>query len=247
MGSGWRLPFPCSFVRFDNYCDAYHGTFPRCLCPADYMLYSEKQSRSNSRWMRLISPSNNRRELVLLSRLAQTMAIHANPPVKQSQQYSACESPRPLSTYLLPSVPSTPPHQPLEPNDARLSILPSEGMRPQLVLGMSGIKRKCRSRVAEFISADRIIVFVQPRHPLRAAHDTSRDISTHRILELNRMPPAKTPMSKIEHCDRCFARRNLSVNELQRRTCILQQHSRRFRRSIFPSGYKSTDDPPTLR
>ena len=40
----------------------------------------EKQSQSNLRWMRLISPNNNRREaFVLLSRLAQTMAIHANP------------------------------------------------------------------------------------------------------------------------------------------------------------------------
>lgn len=39
----------------------------------------EKQSQSNLRWMRLISPNNNRREAVLLSRRAQTMAIHANP------------------------------------------------------------------------------------------------------------------------------------------------------------------------
>lgn len=39
----------------------------------------EKQSQSNLRWMRLISPNNNRREAVLLSRPAQTMAIHANP------------------------------------------------------------------------------------------------------------------------------------------------------------------------
>lgn len=75
--------------------------FPLSLPPLTmrYVLYSEKQSRSNSRWMRLISPSNNRRELVLLSRLAQTMAIHANPLAKQSRQYSACESPRPPSTY----------------------------------------------------------------------------------------------------------------------------------------------------
>lgn len=45
---------------------------------------SEKQSRRNLRWMRLISPNNNRRELVLLSRPAQTMAIHANPRAKRS-------------------------------------------------------------------------------------------------------------------------------------------------------------------
>lgn len=44
--------------------------------------------------MRLISPNNNRRELVLLSRLAQTMAIHANPRAKRRRRYSACESPR---------------------------------------------------------------------------------------------------------------------------------------------------------
>lgn len=50
------------------------------------VLYSEKQSRSNSRWMRLILPNNNRRELVLLSRLAQTMAIHANPRAKRNRQ-----------------------------------------------------------------------------------------------------------------------------------------------------------------
>lgn len=52
----------------------------------------EKQSRSNLRWMRLISPNNNRREAVLLSRPTQTMAIHAN-PWPESRQYSLCESP----------------------------------------------------------------------------------------------------------------------------------------------------------
>lgn len=36
--------------------------------------------------MRLISPNNNRRELVLLSRLAQTMAIHANLRAERSWQ-----------------------------------------------------------------------------------------------------------------------------------------------------------------
>lgn len=60
----------------------------------------EKQSQSNLRWMRLISPNNNRRETVLLSRRAQTMAIHANPwpeplvlPMRKSMSLSHSHSP----------------------------------------------------------------------------------------------------------------------------------------------------------
>lgn len=78
-----ELKYRFSFVPLDNYRRRNLPMSP-LRRPRGTCCSSEKQSRRNLRWMRLISPNNNRRELVLLSRPAQTMAIHANPRAKRS-------------------------------------------------------------------------------------------------------------------------------------------------------------------